>query len=639
MSIVITPQIQPAAAQAATPAPVVLQAGSVISARVTQILTSDTVRITIGSQSIDVQSQVPLQAGQALQLAVSQTPDGTIRLAVVSAQDGTPASPAPTDASGAGAVADSVTLAPAAAASLAPQSASAAVAPTFQLTVQEALAVSVAAQTAAAQQTSLAPLFANLAVAAGLQSLPPQVLQAVGQVLAQQTSLDQNLTGNDIKQAFQSSGLFLEASLAAGSLPSSATTPDLKAALIVLRQVLATSLNGVTAPQSAALPAAVAAPGTTPAAAASPQGAATPAAQMVQLATTLAAATVPLGAASIVVPQGTSAAALVIEQGGPTPAIVLSQPVAITLVQGTPLTASPALAPLLASETAISAASLQGAAVPNAEPVLTIGLAGQIVLPPATTAGAAALAAASSAALSRLQEAVQTVPLTLTTPTGLVENNQMLSLVAAVGGARPSVVDEAEVARTNVPPPPISGALPTAQPVLPATLVSNSPAESAMHRLLADTDAAIARQTLLQVASLPDRVDTMGPRVDPTVPRWNFEIPFATPQGTAMAQFEISREGGGSEVKAARRVWRARFSLDVEPAGPVHALVSLAGDKTSVRMWAERPATAAQLRAGTAQLSQALSKAELQPGDIVIRDGAPPQRAPARAGHFLDRAL
>ena len=86
-------------------------------------------------------------------------------------------------------------------------------------------------------------------------------------------------------------------------------------------------------------------------------------------------------------------------------------------------------------------------------------------------------------------------------------------------------------------------------------------------------------------------------------------------------------------------MWRARFSLDVEPAGPVHALVSLVDDKTSVRMWAERPATAAQLRAGAAQLSQALSKAELVPGDIVIRDGAPPQPAAAPAGHFVDRAL
>ena len=49
--------------------------------------------------------------------------------------------------------------------------------------------------------------------------------------------------------------------------------------------------------------------------------------------------------------------------------------------------------------------------------------------------------------------------------------------------------------------------------------------------------------------------------------------------------------------------------------------------------------TAAQLRAGAGRLSQALSEAQLQPGDIVIRDGAPPQPAPAPAGHFLNRAL
>jgi hypothetical protein len=160
-----------------------------------------------------------------------------------------------------------------------------------------------------------------------------------------------------------------------------------------------------------------------------------------------------------------------------------------------------------------------------------------------------------------------------------------------------------------------------------------------VHHLLGDTDAAIARQTLLQVASLPDRVDIAGVRIDPSAPRWSFEVPFAIPQGTAMAQFEISRDGGGSEVEGAKRIWQARFSLDIEPAGPVHALVSLSGERTSVRMWAERPATAAQLRAGAAQLSRALSKADLQPGDIVIRDGAPLQTASAPAGHFLDRAL
>jgi hypothetical protein len=188
-------------------------------------------------------------------------------------------------------------------------------------------------------------------------------------------------------------------------------------------------------------------------------------------------------------------------------------------------------------------------------------------------------------------------------------------------------------------PPPIRGALPAAQPIAQPTIAPHAPLEATAHHLLDDTDAAIARQTLLQVASLPDRVDTSS-KADMTAPRWNFEIPFATPQGTAMAQFEISRDGGSEGVEAAKRVWRARFSLDVEPAGPVHALISLTGEKTSVRTWAERPTTVEQLRAGASDLSQALSRAELQPGDIVIRDGAPPQAAPAaRAGHFLDRAL
>jgi hypothetical protein len=47
----------------------------------------------------------------------------------------------------------------------------------------------------------------------------------------------------------------------------------------------------------------------------------------------------------------------------------------------------------------------------------------------------------------------------------------------------------------------------------------------------------------------------------------------------------------------------------------------------------------AQLRSSAGELSQALIKADLRPGDFVVREGAPPQPAPARAGHFLDRAL
>ncbi len=630
MSIVITPNVTPVAAQAVTTADIVLQPGSVISARVVQILGNDQVRIAIGGQPIEVTSQVPLQAGQTLQLQVSQTASG-IGLAIVS-QSGAAAS----QGAGSTATLDSVTLAPnaAAIAALAPPGTPVASNP---LSALETLAVALAAQTAATQQTSLAPLFANLGAAAGLAALPPQVQQAMAQVLAQQTSLDQNLTGGDIQQAFRNSGLFLEASLASGSaLPTA--TPDLKAALIVLRQVLTTSLGSVSAGTLPGTPG-------TPAAALTAQAAMPPAA-VAQAATamqtvTQQAATALGDVVATLVPPGTTPAIVASAQAGQSTLQLSEQSVTIVAGPQTPAIVSPPIAPSLAPATTASATSTQAAPLAVIQEILDLGATNQIVAPASTPADAAARAAVSSAALNLLQEAVQAGPLTAGSPTRLVfENGQMLSLMPAVTGTRAPAIDDPEFARTNLPPPPINGALPSAQPVMPATLVAHAPVEATLQHLLTDTDGAIARQTLLQVASLPGQADTTAGRLDHVVPRWNFEIPFATPQGTAMAQFEISRDGGGREPGGAvRPVWRARFSLDVEPAGPVHAQVALSGERTSVRMWAERPATAAQLRAGVSQLSQALSRAELQPSDIVVRDGAPLQPASAPAGHFLDRVL
>ena len=110
------------------------------------------------------------------------------------------------------------------------------------LTPLERVAVSAAAQAAVTEQDSLAPLFANLGAAVSSSNLPAKLQAAIAQVLAQQTSLDQNLGGGDIKTAFQKSGIFLEASLAAGSV-SAGGVPDLKAALIVLRQTLQSALG------------------------------------------------------------------------------------------------------------------------------------------------------------------------------------------------------------------------------------------------------------------------------------------------------------------------------------------------------------------------------------------------------------
>jgi hypothetical protein len=522
MAISINPVLPVLAAQeAGGVAPeLVLQPGSVVNAQVLKVLSADLVRIAIASLSIDVASEIPLQQGQNLLLAVTQTRDGGIRLALLG--------------QGGDAAADAVTLSPDALADAA-ASRPTIVSPKNMLTPLERAAVSAAAQAAVTEQDSLAPLFSNLGAAVSSGTLPPKLRAAIAQVLAQQTSLDQDLDGGDIKTAFQKSGIFLEASLAAGSVPASGV-PDLKAALIVLRQTLQSALGANAAPGAATAP------------------------------TTL----------------------------------------------NTP---APSLAPSAAFD--VQEILLPQSRLPAVPDAALPGNAARSALSAALNAGPSA-----GATLNLLQEALQALGNPLRPAT----------LPKDVRGGDVTV-------HTNTPPPPFRGALPTAQPIAAPTIAPDAPLATTAHHLLDDTDAAIARQTLLQVASLPDRVDVSAPKIDASAPRWNFEIPFVTPQGTAMAQFEISRDGGAEQVDAVKRVWRARFSIDVEPTGPVHAQVSLTGDKTSVRMWAERPETAAQLRAGASQLSQALSRAELNPGEILIRDGAPPQAAPARAGHFLDRAL
>lgn len=220
-----------------------LQPGTVINAQVLKVLANDMVRIAIANLSIEVMSEIPLQPGQTLQLAVSQMPEG-IRLAVVG-QGGSSSSAAQPAA----AVTDTVTLAPDAPINAMTKPAAVSQSPANQLTALEALAVSAAAQTAATKQASMSQLFANLGTAAASDALPPLVQQAAMQLLARRPPLDAALSGDEIKTAFETSGLFLEKTLAIGA-PSGTggnAMPDLKAALVVFRQLLSAQLGDVPA--------------------------------------------------------------------------------------------------------------------------------------------------------------------------------------------------------------------------------------------------------------------------------------------------------------------------------------------------------------------------------------------------------
>lgn len=533
MSIAINPVFPVVAAQSGG-TDAVLQPGTTVDARVLKLLDANLVRIAIANLTIEVLSEVPLQPGTDVRLAVSQTAQG-VRLQVVPQGAGAaPLAPMADPSS-----VDIVNVPQAAANAAAGRG----------LTNVEALAVAAAVQNAAARQGSLSPLFANLGVAAASAVLPQTLQQAAAQFLTRRPSLDQNFTGDDLKAAFKASGLFMERAFAGASSQAS-DAPDLKAALIVFRQTLSAWLAAAPEPSPA--------PPSLPA----------------------------------------SGAPLQMPGGAQQPEV---------------------------EEILLPQASMR-VAKDAAEPDGKIRLyAPHEPLP--TGAGRVAADFAS------LQEVLQAFPRGVRDAVA-----RLLAAEARTTGAG-TVAGDDGIALSNVPPPPFRGSSPSAQPMAAPSVMPDDAPVAIVHRLMEDTDAALARQTLLQAASLPERIDAPGARIDPNAPRWHFEIPFATTQGTAVAQFEIARDGPGTETASAQRTWRARFSLDVEPTGPVHALVTLNGGRTSVRMWAERPLTAARLRADAPQLAHALREAALEPGDIVIGDGAPPRPAAPAAGRFLDRAL
>ena len=188
--------------------------------------------------------------------------------------------------------------------------------------------------------------------------------------------------------------------------------------------------------------------------------------------------------------------------------------------------------------------------------------------------------------------------------------------------------------RANLPPPHrLAQTVP--QPVLPATLPEEASALETAQHLLNKTDGAMARQTLLQIASLPD--DQIANRAEQSGARLTLDIPLLTPQGTGVAQLRIEQDASKRDGPDIRPVWRANFSIDLEPIGPVHASIALFGDRAAVTLYAERDDSAVKLREGLPVLEAGLKDAAFEPGELLCRAGAPSAPRPA-PGLFVDQA-
>lgn len=536
--------------------------------------------------------------------------------------------------------------------------------PPILLPAPLAQAAGAASQAAAVRQDSVAPLLADLTRLTEQPDLPPLLRAAVRTLLALQTSPQTLATAQGLKQALAASGLFLEARLAR-SPAEGRTTPlpqrDLKAALVNLRQVVASLTPEDRSPSPVTLrpPAPAAAPtapmpspaGATPNARPVPQAPAAAAPAPAAPAPAPASATAHGPGPS---PPATSSPAVALVGSPPAPEAARAARPPATAPAG-PFAPSPAAAPSMAgaatSPAALPSEPRAGVAPPSAAPQSP----GQGPVPAASVSSdpvrrAAAPVPASAAATPEVSPASRAgVPATPSASSPPRPQGGPAPLAAPVGGA-----DEAALApagREAAPPrasppapsapiatrpaPPMAGAAPVPQP----PVAPSEAAPAVVIRALAPlVEAAIARQELHQIASLPTARTSDEP---PAAARWSFEAPLVTPQGAAVAGFEIRRDapdaqGGEGSAAAASPAWRVRFAIDLEPMGPVEAQVVLRGAKAGVTLWAERPETARRLARDGERLTAALSRVSFE-AELAVRSGPAP-RAPIPAGRFLDRA-
>lgn len=439
-----------------------------------------------------------------------------------------------------------------------------------------AQAVTAARADAAGRQGGLAPLMADLAQVEQSPTLPAPVRAAIGQVLDLQTPLDGPLTAQVVARAVAQSGLFLEAHLAAN--PGQPVPPDVKAALLTLQQALSPQAEEPVTTQArpnptAGPPAAAQSPGAAPAPPAPPS--ASPPSTPVQAG---AAPQTPAAVPAAPPAPDLKAAVQTLQQ-------VLAAPPEESAALPAPLKA--ALAQVLTPPSPPA---------PGAVPTQTFARAAAQLAPLLD----AYLAAPEDEAAPEVRAALQTLQQTLNAP----------------ADDKPALPP-----RATPPSPPSRDGATTAQAAARPSLPEHADAQTITQVLTRGVDQALARQTLHQLASLPD-----GPNQ-----AWMFELPVATPGGAAVAQFQVDHNAGSGAGGEGDPGWRVRFSIDVEPLGPVHVHLSPGAERASVTVWAERPDGLVRLRSLGGELARAL------PADVRFQGGSPRPAPPPIPGRFVDR--
>ncbi|MEQ6341419.1 MAG: flagellar hook-length control protein FliK [Gammaproteobacteria bacterium] len=165
-------------------------------------------------------------------------------------------------------------------------------------------------------------------------------------------------------------------------------------------------------------------------------------------------------------------------------------------------------------------------------------------------------------------------------------------------------------------PPPLPGSPLQAQPAVSASLPAQS-SSGAIAELTHQTEGTLARLQLNQLASLPT--------AEHPAPLWTLELPLRHNGRADLLHMRIEQDQTAKKPGAQNASWTVSLGLDLDGLGPMHARITLAGERISTTLWAERGETVALLDKHINELHNGLTRAGLKTDTIRCQLGAPPR--------------
>jgi hypothetical protein len=207
--------------------------------------------------------------------------------------------------------------------------------------------------------------------------------------------------------------------------------------------------------------------------------------------------------------------------------------------------------------------------------------------------------------------------------------SDLKALMLALSRALQDSGGRASAARSDIgghaPLPTQSGPL-TALNGSPATLSLLDAPDQQLHELSRQTEGALARLTTVQIANAaPDQPSSLL-----------VELPIRHEDRASMLRLRIEQDEAARRHGDSENAWSVEAALDLGPVGPLHARVSLRGQRVGVQLRADSPFVVQELTKRSGELESMLRESGLEVDRVVCLHGMPAGDTGARPTRLLD---